>query len=178
MFKLAKIVTKITEVVHWVGAALMAASAGCCAFAPQWLGYFIWIDLTGDKAELSIYGWGVAVAVSDGNIDKTTFCLFALGAVIVFVLMALVFRNLYLIIKKSEGTTPFQAENVRRLERMGAFAISIPMVSVCLGILLSGLRPLEVHSSGDGFLMGILVLCLTQVFAHGVELEKEVDGLL
>lgn len=178
MLKFAKIITKIVEVGHWVGAALMAAAAACSIFVPQWLGYFVGIDLTEDKVELSIYGWGVTVAVSDGNMDMTTFCLFALGAVIVFILMALVFRNLYLIIKKSEGATPFQAENVRRLERIGIFSISVPMVGICLGILLSGLNPLEVHSSGNGFFMGILVLCLTQVFAHGVELEKEVDGLL
>ena len=30
----------------------------------------------------------------------------------------------------------------------------------------------------NGVFMGIVVLCLTQFFVHGAELEKDVDGLL
>ena len=29
-----------------------------------------------------------------------------------------------------------------------------------------------------GIFMGIIVLCLTQYFVHGADLEKDVDGLL
>ena len=29
-----------------------------------------------------------------------------------------------------------------------------------------------------GIFMGIIVLCLTQFFVHGAELENDVDGLL
>ena len=32
--------------------------------------------------------------------------------------------------------------------------------------------------STDWRFMGIVVLCLTQFFVHGAELEKDVDGLL
>ena len=180
MFTVAKIATKIGEVGHWAATILMAAAAGCRIFAPQWLQYFILVDVVENRAELSAYSLNVIVDTSSGSIDTTVFVLFALDAVIVFLLMALVFRNLYCIIKNSERTTPFQPENVRRLTRIGVFAIIVPVVSGIMGPMIRALGPvvLRAEATGDGYIMGILVFCLTQVFARGVELEKEVDGLL
>lgn len=180
MIKFARIMTKIVEVGHWVGAALMAAALGCLVFAPQMLRYFIWIDTSGEFTELSFYSLHVIAAVSEGKVDSTVLGLCLMDGVIVFVLMAIVFRSLYLIFRKSEGTTPFQAENVRRLKRIGILTLVVPVVSqmMCtiIGTLPSGFC--HISSTGDGYILGILVLCLTQFFAHGVELEKEVDGLL
>ena len=95
--------------------------------------------------------------------------------------MAMVFRNLYLIIKKSEGTTPFQKDNVRMLREIGIFTIAIPVIGFVMSViarLAIGYEVAEISNSMDGFIMGIIVLCLTQFFAHGVELENDVDGLL
>ena len=39
--KLAKVVTKVLEVTHWVAEALMLAAAISIVAAPQWLGYFV-----------------------------------------------------------------------------------------------------------------------------------------
>lgn len=98
-----------------------------------------------------------------------------------FSFMAMIFRNLYLIFKKSENSTPFQPDNVRMFREIGIFSISLPTV----GLVMSGIIGLavgfdvaHVSVSTNGFIMGIIVLCLTQFFAHGVELEKDVDGLL
>ena len=179
--KLAKVITKILEITHWVGAAIMAAAAVCAAVAPQWLDYFVGIDATEYGADLSTYGFEITAPISNGEVDKTTFILFAIGAIIILTLMAMVFRNLYLIIKKSEGTTPFQKDNVRMLREIGIFCISIPVVGLVMSViarLVIGHEIAEISNSMDGFIMGIIVLCLTQFFAHGVELEKDVDGLL
>ena len=35
--KLGKVITKILEVFHWVGAALMTAATVCSAVAPDWV---------------------------------------------------------------------------------------------------------------------------------------------
>ena len=114
-------------------------------------------------------------------VDTKTFVLFAIGAVIIFSLVAMIFRNLYLIIKKSEGTTPFQKDNVRMMREIGIFSIGIPVIGLIMNIiarLVLGPEAAEMSNSMEGFVMGIIVLCLTQFFAHGVELEKDVDGLL
>ena len=42
--KLGKVITKILEVFHWVGAALMTAATVCSAVAPDWVKYFVGFD--------------------------------------------------------------------------------------------------------------------------------------
>jgi len=37
---------------------------------------------------------------------------------------------------------------------------------------------MEISVDLEGFVWGLLVLCLTQYFAHGAQLENEVEGLL
>ncbi len=179
--KLAKVVTKVLEVTHWVAEALMLAAAISIVAAPQWLGYFVGLDTMGQEVELSAYGFEIMAPVVNGMVDTKTFVLFAIGAVIIFSLVAMIFRNLYLIIKKSEGTTPFQKDNVRMMREIGIFSIGIPVIGLIMNIiarLVLGPEAAEMSNSMEGFVMGIIVLCLTQFFAHGVELEKDVDGLL
>ena len=42
--KLGKIITKILEVFHWVGTALMLAATICSVAAPDWVKYFVGFD--------------------------------------------------------------------------------------------------------------------------------------
>ena len=106
--KLGKVITKILEVFHWVGAALMTAATVCSAVAPDWVKYFVGFDAKECcGANLDVYGFEVNLPVANGNVDMTAFLIFGIGAVITLVVMAMVFRNLYLIFKNSENTTPF-----------------------------------------------------------------------
>lgn len=137
LYKIALVGTKVLEIVHWVGSALMLAAAVCTGVAPQHLRYIM--DMNGEK-EISSYGLEITV-----------------------------------------NSTPFQPDNVRMFREIGIFSISLPTV----GLVMSGIIGLavsfdvaQVSVSTNGFIMGIIVLCLTQFFAHGVELEKDVDGLL
>ena len=119
--------------------------------------------------------------MKNGSVDMKALFLFGIGAVIILSLMAMVFRNLNLIIKKSEGSTPFQADNIRMLKEIGIFSFSIPLVGLIMSIicrLILGVDAVETSINFYGFFMGIVVLCLTQFFIHGAELEKDVDGLL
>ena len=178
---LIKIIAKIAEIGHWVAAGLMAAVAVCSAAAPQWLKYFIDIYTLEEEAQISVYGFEVAAPPSAGGVNFTALGLFGVGAVIILSLMAMIFRNLFLIIKKSEGTTPFQKDNIRMLKEISIFSISVPFV----GLIMSGVMRLVLGASAvetsvafDGFITGLLILCLTQYFAHGLELENDVNGLL
>lgn len=180
--ELGKIITKILEVFHWVGTALMAAAAICSLAAPQWVGYFVGIDAKECcGAELAVYGFEVNASVINGNVDMTTFFLFGIGAVIILALMAMVFRNLNLIFKKSENASPFQKDNIRMLREIGIFSIAVPVVGFVMSIvtrLVMGDDAAEISVSQSGIIMGIIVLCLTQYFVHGAKLENDVDGLL
>ena len=180
--KLGAIITKILEVYHWVGTALMIAATGCAVSAPEWVGYFV--DLDAKEccgANLTVYGFEVNAPVTNGNVDMTTFFLFGIGAVIILVLMAMVFHNLHLIFKKSENSTPFQTDNIRRCKEIGVFSIAVPVIGFVMSLvirLVIGAEAAEISVSQSGIIMGIIVLCLTQYFIHGVELENDVNGLL
>lgn len=180
--KTAKIVTKVAEVFHWVGTALMLAATVCSLAAPKWVKYFVGIDAKECcGAELNVYGFEIVAPVTNGEADMKTLFLFGIGAVIILSLMAMVFRNLNLIIKKSEGNTPFQPDNIRMLREIGIFSISVPVVGLIMSVvcrLVLGVDAVETSVNLYGFFMGIVVLCLTQFFIYGAELEKDVDGLL
>ena len=180
--KVAKIVTKIAEVFRWVGVVLMLAATVCSLAAPAWVKYFVGIDAKECcGAELNVYGFEIIASVKDGTVNMKTLFLFGIGSAIILSLMAMVFRNLNLIIKKSEENTPFQADNIRMLKEIGIFSISIPIVGLIMSIvcrLILGVDAVETSVNLYGFSMGIIVLCLTQFFIHGAELEKDVDGLL
>lgn len=94
--------------------------------------------------------------------------------------MVLVFRNVYLVFKKSENATPFQKENVCRLRKIGIFSIAVPVVAFVMRIIIRLIigDAAEITVGQDGIFMGIVVLCLTQYFAYGATLEEDVDGLV
>lgn len=177
--KITKTVAKILEVVHWVGAGFMAALAFCSAFAYQWVGHIA--DLESVSAEVRIYGFEILLTDAAGEVNRKALLLLAICGLILFALMAMVFRNVYLIMKKSEGTTPFQKDNIRMLREIGIFAIAVPVVSFIMSVisrLVVGVDVTEASVDLSGLVMGVIVLSLTQFFAYGAQLEKDVDGLL
>ncbi|MEE0839797.1 MAG: DUF2975 domain-containing protein, partial [Acutalibacteraceae bacterium] len=128
-----------------------------------------------------VYGFEVNAPVINGNVDMTSFMIFGIGAFIILAVVAMVFRNLYLIFKKSENATPFQKDNIRMMREIGYFSIAVPVIGLIMSIfvrLVTGVETAEVSIDTTGILMGIIVLCLTQFFIRGAELEKDVDGLL
>lgn len=180
--RLGNIIAKILEIFHWVATGLMAAATICSAAAPQWLDRFVSFDAKECcGAELAIYGFEVHAAVVDGSVDMKTFLFFGIGATLILALMAMVFRNLHLIFKKSENATPFQKDNIRMLREIGIFSIVVPVIGLLMSILVRlviGPEAAETSVSQSGIFMGIIVLGLTQFFIHGAQLEKDVDGLL
>ena len=176
-----KIIAKVLEIVHWVASALMGASAVCAFAAPHLLHYLVGFEPSGSTVVLETYGFEVITPVLNGVPDMTVYGLFAAGSTVILILMAMVFRNLSLILKKSAETTPFQKDNVRMLKEIGIFSIAVPVIGWIMGFVIqraAGFDSVEISNSMSGFIMGILVLCLTQFFAHGMELEDDVEGLL
>lgn len=180
--RIAKIITKIAEVFHWVGVILMAFATVFSLTAPGWVKYFVGIDAKECcGAELNVYGFEIIAPVKDGSFDMKILFLFGIGAVMILSLMAMIFRNLHLIIKKSAKSTPFQTDNIRMLKEIGIFSISIPVVGLIMSILcklIFGIDTVETSVNIYGISMGIIVLCLTQFFIYGAEIEKDIDGLL
>jgi len=180
--KIGKVITKIIEVFHWVGAALLTAATVCSLAAPQWVDRFIGLDAKECcGAPINVYGFEVIAPVTNGKVDMTTLFLFGIGGVIILALMAMVFRNLHLIFKNSIESTPFNKDNIRMMKEIGIFSIAVPVIGLIMSVIIrivTGVETAEISIDMSGILMGIIVLCLTQHFIHGAELEEDVDGLL
>lgn len=175
------VLTKILELLHWIGAASMLVF-GVFAIVTRQEEHDALEKLISECGkELSCYGFEMSVADSSGAVNMSAILLFAVAAIMIFSLVAMIFRNIYLIAKKSKNSTPFQADNIRMLKEIGIFSISVPigglMMSIIARIVL-GVDDVETSVNMYGFTMGVIVLCLTQFFVRGAELEKDVEGLL
>ncbi len=175
------LLTKAFEILHWVGTASMLALGICSVAGRRWLQ-----DLLEDRAdefgtELSSYGFEITVADSDGAVNMTAVLLFSIAALMIFSLVAMIFRNMYLITKNAKNSTPFHADNIRMLKEIGIFSISVPVVGLLMSTvarLVIGVDAVETSVNMYGLSMGLIILCLTQFFLHGAKLEEDVDGLL
>ena len=179
--KVVKIIAKVLEIVHWVATGLMVAVAICSTIASQYLGYFIDMNSLETEAEISVYGFEMGFVNSAGGVNTKALMLFAIGAVIIYALVAMMFRNIHLIIKRSESETPFNKDNIRMLKEIGIFSVAIPIIGLIMSTIIRlvvGVDAVEISVNMYGLVLGIIVLCLTQFFAYGAELEKDVDGLL
>ena len=183
--KAATIIAKITEVFHWVGMALLFGTLLSYFINKEWIRYFIGLDGSG---EFSVYGYTIRVMDKGGNLIGGAFVSALIVGIIVLGLMAMIFRNINLIFKTSEGktkfstgATPFQASNVRMMKEIGIFAISIPVVQfICdfITTLIVDWDVIESSVSMTGIFFGIAMLCLSQFFAYGVQLQSDADGLV
>ena len=179
--KFVKVISKILEIVHWVAAGIRVAAAICSAVGSQWLGHFVDLNGLENESMISVYGFEADIANAAGEVNMTTMLLFSIGAVIIFILVAMIFRNIHLIVKRSENGSPFQDDNIRMLREIGIFSIAIPVVGFIMSVIIRlvvGVDMVETSVRFDGCVMGLIVLCLTQFFIYGAELEKDVDGLL
>ncbi len=177
----AKVAMKILEVGHWVATALMTLTAVFAALAPSLLKYVISIDAAGEGPRLSAYGLEINVSNGAGGVDNTVLCLFAVGSVLLFTVVALIFRNLYNIIKDSEKTTPFSDLNVKRLKRISTLALLVPVISFIMTVIINlvfGDGAADIHMDQSGAVLAVIIMCLAEYFARGAELEKDVDGLV
>lgn len=177
---ITKIITKILETVHWISSVFMAVCGIFAAVSPDMLYKIVDIKSLKDSSDTSVYGFNVDIFNTAGEIDTQTFVLFCIGSVIIFAAVAMIFRNINIIIKKSEKDTPFQSDNIRMMREIGIFSILIPITGLimCTIIRIINAGAVEASVNQSGIVMGIIVLCLTQVFVRGTELEKDVDGLV
>lgn len=176
--KVTRILAKAVEVGHW------AASVGLIVvFA---LTFFMGQDLVQrffaeHGMKFSVYLLEYTLIGQSAEVGFVSLRLTLWVGAILMALMAMVFRNIYLIMKNAERGTPFQKDNVRMVREIGIFLIIQPILSLVLSWvirLVAGEDMVEVSVGLDSAIVGLVVLCLSQFFAHGVDLEADTEGLL
>ncbi len=183
--KATRILARILEICHWVGAGIMAVLFACCLVAKEQAVKLIAGDLGGEDV---LYGFHFTLTNAAGELSIPAMAVFAFAGILILGLMAMVFRNVYLIIRTSEGetwfargATPFQSDVVRMLREIGIFAVAVPIVELVMSIvgwIVVGPDFPETSVDLRGFLMGLLVLWLTQAFTYGAQLEQDAEGLI
>ncbi len=178
--KVTRVLAKLLEIGHWIAMVSMAV-----VFVLSFVmgtGIFREVNMADFGASLTTYGFEIEAVDQVGQVRLAALRIFCVAAVLILGTMAMVFRNIYLILKRAERDTPFQADNVRMVREVGIFLIAVPVISLIMSVvarLVLGVDMVETSSIGvSSFMVGLTVLCLSQFFAHGVELETETDGLL
>lgn len=180
--KIASVIAKILEVFHWVALGLLIACLISYLIDEKLIKYF----MDTEDGVFTLPGYSINVLNDGGEIISAAYIAALVLAIFVYGLMAMIFRNIYLIFKTtagktkfSKGATPFQPDNVRMLREIGIFAISISIVEIICNIVVAIiLDNVSTDLSFAGILFGIALLCLSQFFAYGVQLQSDSDGLL
>lgn len=184
MNKAVTIIAKIAEVGNWVGCGMMIAITIGLITGSNTLMYAL-SSIDESTSDLEVCGFSINTMV-DGQVAQGTFMIFFITGIITCALMAMVFRNVYLIFKTSmgktkfsEGETPFQKANVRMIREIGIFCIAIPAIEFIMTIIAHiAFGNVECSFSYSGILFGLVVLCLSRFFSYGMELQKDTEGLV
>ena len=184
------IISKVFEVFSWIGVA--AAIVMCflvgfrntavSKFFTETLGSGILNDMT--SGGFSIY------PVDATDINLCFKCLITLFVSMIFTYFntAMIFRNIYLIFKTTEGktwfaegVTPFQKPNIRMVREIGIFCIAIPVINTIISAIAKlALGPDLIETSVEMMIVifGLVIIALSQYFDYGMQLESDVEGLV
>lgn len=186
--KIAMIGSKVLELLHWLAVVAMAAILVGSLVKGDALADILTKGISSQGTELTSYGYEITVVGSDGTINMTAVILFAITAIICLSLMAMVFRNVYLILRTASGqssfangNTPFQQDTIRMVREIGIFFISESVVCLIMSIIARfavGIDAVELSVNLESLIMGVIALSLSRIFAYGMQLQKDVDGLV
>lgn len=187
LYSATQVIVKILEVCHWVGTAVMGVLFVLTLVPGDLYRSMVAWDGLGERA-VRVYSLELEVIGADGQLDKAALRLFALGAVLILGLMAMVLRNAWLCLKTArgktwfaKGETPFQTDVTRMIREMGIFLLATVAVALAFSVLarlVLGGEGAEAVVNFSWVVMGLLLLCLSQVFDQGTQLQQDVDGLL
>lgn len=184
--RLTLILAKIAEALHWCLAGVMLILGVITIAQPKVLTSWSGNPMLQGETNLSCYGFEAAVVGTDGAIQPGVAIFFAFGSVIVLSLMAMIFRNVYLILKTAKGktwfakgNTPFQKNIARMFREIGIFFIGVSLMTLISEIVVNFTG--GELSSGFNYLscfIGLVFLCIAEFFNYGTRLEKDLDGLV
>lgn len=189
--KLAKLVTviaKIAEICYWIGSGMTAAIViGIIAGNTSLISALSSVKPESGK-DLAAFGFSISTTNPAGNTVWGSYLIFFITLLAMLLLMAMVCRNVCLIFKTTEGKTkfskgktPFQPANIRMVRQIGFFLIAMPVIGLIMSVIAkAALAASKVECSMDlhFIVIGLVVICLARIFAYGMELQNDVDGLV
>lgn len=176
--KITKVTAKVCEVLCWLCSAGLAAALAALIFAKSAVESFILAGL--DSGNLTVMHADFPVLDGNGSLSFGALSIALAGGLICSGLVAMMFRNVYLILKKSEKESPFAKDNVRMVREIGIFSIAIPVVQIVAATIAAVVGGGTANITVNPFVpvFGLIMLCLSRIFSYGASLERDVDGLV
>lgn len=188
LHKATAVISKIIEVGHWVSASVLGVLFILMLLPGDVYKSMISLSPTDEIIPVKVYGLEATLVSTGGEIDVAAWRVFAIGAAILLGVGAMIFRNIYLIIKTSNGetkfsrgATPFQKDVTRMIREIGIFLLATVVLSFIfgtIGTLVVGADTVNFNIDLSTIMIGLLMLCLSHAFAEGEKMRDEVDGLL
>ena len=181
--KAGYVLARILEAVMWVAAAATALSFLMGVAAPDAVAEMFGPGVADRKLTMTMVPGALGrmdITGPDGELVMGSYMLYTAAGTVELALTALVFRRIWQIIKLSWASTPFQRPVVDKVKQIGWLFIASPLVTMAVGLVNFLIRwpNISVKVDVSDIITGVIVLALSQVFAYGVKLEDDVEGLL
>ncbi len=181
--KAGYVLARIAEALMWLSAAVMALGFLAGLIDPEAISVMTGTGAADARIAVPMVPGGLGRMVitgPDGELVMGSYMLYIGAAVIELVLTALVFRRIWQIIKLSWASTPFQKPVVDKVKQIGWLFIAAPLVTLAVSLVNFVINWPELSVTVDmtSIITGVIVLALSQIFAYGVKLENDVEGLL
>ena len=176
------VIAKVIEVFSLVLTAISTVILGLFTFGTKMImDVFETVKgLEPQMFEQAMRNGAVYLTDSNGNMNFAGMRAGALVIIITCALTAVICRNLYMIFKKSDNESPFSDDIIKRIKTIGICAIASPAVQIIIAAIVRMIFGMELSLDGilSKLFLGLVVLCLSQYFVYGAQIEKDVDGLL
>ena len=177
------VLAHIAEVLMWLCAAMMAISFLVGIIYPEAISVMSDTGAAGAKVSMPIVSGSLGrldITGPDGTLHQGLYLLYTAAGAAELALTAVVFRRVWQIIKLSWASTPFQRPVVDRVKQIGWLFIASPLVTVAVSLVgfVAFWPEYSFVVDVGGIITGVIVLALSQIFAYGVKLEDDVEGLL
>ena len=181
--KAGYVLARIFEVIMWIGAAAMALSFLLGIAAPGAVAEAVDAGAAERKLTMVMTPGALGrmdITGPDGTLRLGLYLLYTAAGAAELALTASVFRRIWQIIRMSWGSTPFQRPVVKKVRQIGWLFIAAPLVTVAVSLagFVSFWPEYSFVVDVSGIITGVIVLALSQIFAYGVKLEDDVEGLL
>lgn len=175
--KAATVITKIMELMYEIAAVAFLVGAALVITVPDALA----VDANGVvSAAIGPMHLSLTNVILYDHGDLSIGCVvfyLAYGALCSFV-AAKASYNVWKILSASQHETPFQWRHVRLLRESGFLFIGLTLSQIVFALILMPFGGVSVNMKLDGLVLGIIVLCIAQILAQGVQMQEDVDGLV
>lgn len=178
----AMVVCGIFQVFHAISAVLLVVAAIHVIISPDSI-------TSGNGQPISVAMFGMNVSLSDvaafsdwGAATVPGVVVYLLSGCARAVMLVKAYGNIRGVLDYSRTQPPFRWENVEKLREAGALFLATYAVHIAYALLSLifgfGAVSVYVNLNLDNLVIGIIILCVSELFAQSVKMQEDVENLV